>query len=66
MAQAESAAMKILQNSTDAQLALAGIDRATHLLNVIRQIEAEFAAKDARVDAIIDTVSEKNLLDQAA
>ena len=66
MAQAESAAMKMLQNSTDAQLAPAGIDRATHPLNVMRQIEAEFAAKDARVDAIIDTVAEKTLLDQAA
>ena len=37
MAQAESAAMKMLQNSTDAQLAPAGIDRATHPLNVIRK-----------------------------
>ena len=37
MAQAESAAMKRLQNSTDAQLAPAGIDRATHPLNVIRK-----------------------------
>ena len=66
MAQAESAAMKMLQNSTDAQLAPVGIDRATHPLHVIRQIEGEFAAKDARVDAIIGTVAETNLLDQAA
>ena len=66
MAQAESAAMKMLQNSTDAQLAPVGIDRATHPLNVIRQIEGEFAAKDARVDAIIDKFAETNLLDQAA
>ena len=58
--------MKMLQNSTDAQLAPAGIDRATHPLNVMRQIEAEFAAKDARVDAIIDNFAETNLLDQAA
>ena len=65
MAQAVSAAMKMLQNSTDAQLAPAGIDRATHPLSVLRQIEAEFAAKDAKVDAIIDTVAETNLLDQA-
>jgi len=56
----------MLQNSTDAQLAPVGIDRATHPLNVIRQIEGEFAAKDARVDAIIGTVAETNLLDQAA
>ena len=37
MAQAESAAMKMLQNSTDAQLAPAVIDRATHPLSVIRK-----------------------------
>ena len=66
MAQAVSAAMKMLHNSTDAQLAQAGINRATHPLKIMRQIEAEFAAKDAKVDAAIDTVADTNLFDQAA
>ena len=49
LAKAVSAAMKTLQNSTDAQLAEAGIDRTTYALYVMKQIEAEFAKKDANV-----------------
>jgi hypothetical protein len=63
LAKAVSAAMKTLQNSTDAQLAEAGIDRTTYALYVMKQIEAEFAQKDANVTA--DAVANANMIHQA-
>ena len=58
LAKAVSAAMKTLQNSTDAQLAEAGIDRTTYALKVMKQIEAEFAKKDAKANATTDAVAD--------
>jgi hypothetical protein len=65
LAKAVSAAMKTLQNSTDAQLADAGIDRTTYALNVMKQIEAEFYKKDAKANATTDAVADANMIHQA-
>jgi hypothetical protein len=65
LAKAVSAAMKTLQNSTDAQLAEAGINRTTYALNVMKQIKAEFAKKDAKANATTDAVADANMIHQA-
>ena len=47
VARVGSAAAHVVCNMTDRQLADAGIDRRTFIMDAMKRMEAEFAAKDA-------------------
>ena len=65
VARVGSAAAHVVCNMTDRQLAEAGSDRRTFLMDAMKRMEAEFAAKDAKQDTTV-SVESSNVVLQAA